>query len=197
MDLSGGTIQVMLVLLPGFLSSTILNAITARSPRTNLIIVFEALAFSLAVYIVSVIFMAVLMIKAIGDTNLLYTTIQYLVVGIVAIILPCAIGFSINHDIHMSLLRSLGITRRTARESVWADIFNDQHRRYVVVNLRNGQRIQGWPLYYSDTPEEGTLFLEEPAWINADGKMESMKKYGILLPREVIETIEFCHIEAE
>ena len=41
----------------------------------------------------------------------------------------------------------------------------------MVVHLDDGKRVRGWPQYYSDTPEEGLLYLHHPAWIAKDNSV--------------------------
>ncbi len=86
-----------------------------------------------------------------------------------AILFALVVGASITHDFHMRILRWMRITYRTARDSTWIDIFIDQ-RRYVEVAFTDGRRLFGWPLYYSNRPEEGLLYLYDAAWIDGDGK---------------------------
>ena len=50
MDLTSESFSILIVLLPGFLSMTVLNAITVRQDRDNLTKLFEALAFSFLAY---------------------------------------------------------------------------------------------------------------------------------------------------
>lgn len=84
-----------------------------------------------------------------------------------AVLFALAAGASITHDFHMRILRWMRLTHRTARDNTWIDIFIDQ-RRYVEVTLTDGRRLFGWPLYYSNQPEEGLLYLYDPAWIDDD-----------------------------
>ena len=86
------------------------------------------------------------------------------------------------------------LTHRTARDNTWIDIFFDQ-RRYVEVTLTDGRRLFGWPLYYSSHPEEGLLYLQDPAWID-NGEYVDLNAHGILLTsKDRIESIVFTQLE--
>jgi hypothetical protein len=96
----------------------------------------------------------------------------------------------------MKIARKLLITRRTARTSVWFDVFYDI-KKHIIINFENGRRIFGWPMYYSNDPEKQYIFLHQPAWIVKDAK-KGEEKYvdlaieGILItPEQRIESIEF------
>ena len=59
------------------------------------------------------------------------------------------------------------------------DVFTEQ-KRYVIVNLADGRRVFGWPMYYSNNPEEGCLYLYD-AWINDEGKYIDLRIHGLFL----------------
>ena len=112
-----------------------------------------------------------------------------------AILFALLVGASITHDFHMKILRYIRFTYRTARDSTWIDIFIDQ-RRYVEVAFTDGRRLFGWPLYYSNQPEEGLLYLYDAAWIDADGKYVDLDAHGILLTKkDDIASIVFTNLE--
>jgi len=199
MNVTFETLAVLAILLPGFLASAILNAVIVRKPLDAFSRLLEALAFSAAIYSVPVV------VVFVGGTNLgvfqsgissgdYPAGVGYfaLAVLLLTIAIPILAGASITHDVHMRLLRKLKITDKTARETVWFDVFTDISDRYVVVNLRDGRRLLGWPQYYANTPEEGTIYLFDPYWINNNrGQNISLGRHGILISKEMIEMIEF------
>ena len=93
------------------------------------------------------------------------------------------------------MLRWMRLTHRTARDNTWIDIFVDQ-RRYVEVTFTDGRRLFGWPHYYSNHPEEGLLYLYDPAWIDGNGNYIDLDAHGIqLTKRDGIESIVFTNLE--
>ena len=68
--------------------------------------------------------------------------------------------------------------------SVWSDVFHDI-RAYVFVEFADGRRVRGWPRYFSDTPEEGSIFLEQAAWLREDGTPEEIEGPGMLITRNM------------
>ncbi|MCY4593491.1 MAG: DUF6338 family protein [Bryobacterales bacterium] len=112
-----------------------------------------------------------------------------------AILLALIVGASITHDVHMRMLRWMRLTHRTARDNTWIDIFIDQ-RRYIEVTFTDGRRLFGWPQYYSNHPEEGLLYLYDPAWIDGNGNYIDLDAHGILLTKkDRIESIIFTKLE--
>ncbi len=198
MDVSFETIAVLAVLLPGFLASAILNAVVVRKPLDSFSKLLEAFAFSAAIYSVPVVVVFVRGANLGGLQSELSSGhipegAGYFAVFVflLTIVIPILAGASITHDLHMRLLRKLKITDKTARETVWFDVFTDISDRCVVVNLCDGRRLLGWPQYYANTPEEGTIYLFDPYWINNRGQNVSLGRHGILITKEMIETIEF------
>ena len=198
MSLTGETILVLFFLLPGFISSSILNAIATRKQKNGVASVVEALAFSIWIYALTSL--------ASGDSPKLVplgessgllllhpiTSPKYLGIMLIAAVgTPMLLGMSITRDWHMSILRWLRVTNRTARDTVWTDVFTDIKDRYIVANLTDGRRIYGWPQYYSNDPEEGMLYIYAPYWISEDGDYVPMGRHGILLKAEFIQSIEF------
>ena len=110
-------------------------------------------------------------------------------VGIASILGACIVN-----DWHMKFARLLRLTKKTARSSVWIDVFYDINR-HVIINFKNGRRIFGWPKYFSDDPEKEYIFLHHPAWIvQEDGKSKYIRLNieGVLItPGQKIESIEF------
>jgi len=90
----------------------------------------------------------------------------------------------------MKLARNLRITMKTARASVWLDVFSDLDK-HIIINFENGQRIYGWPMYHSSKPENPHIYLFNPAWIQED-EFVDLNIEGILItPKQKIDSIEF------
>ena len=64
----------------------------------------------------------------------------------------------------------------------------------MVVHLKDGRRIYGYPLHYSDGPEERAVHLEPAFWLteDKDGKTQQSQPTALLLDKNIgIEFIEF------
>jgi hypothetical protein len=56
-------------------------------------------------------------------------------------------------------------------------------KRYIVLNLKDGRCIMGWPLLCPNYPQQGHFVLERAKWlIDNDGKTD-------ILPLETIDKI--------
>lgn len=190
------TISVLLVLLPGFLSSAILDALVVRKGRDLASRVLEALVFSFLIYAIS---SAILQRDAQGaslsDTGVGFEGTDLLLILGVALAIPLLLSVSINNDLHMRLLRKIKVTSRTSRDAVWLDVFTGQ-RAYVIVNFADGRRLFGWPMYYSDSADDGHLYLHDPAWITEGGTYLELERGIFIVDADVVETIEFLDLDA-
>jgi len=104
---------------------------------------------------------------------------------------------SLTNDWAGRILRRLRVTQRTSNSSVWNDTFRS-YGGYVLVELTDGRLILGWVRYFADREEQASLFLEDAAWVDPDGKRVQVEGSGILLTRESgIKNLMFVKGEAE
>jgi hypothetical protein len=200
MNISGEALAVFLLLMPGFLSSAVLNAIVVRQTKDRVGSIIEALVFSFVIYAILTPFgrsPVDLEVTSTGSYRPIVTPELLLYAMGLAVGLALLLGFSITNDYHMKLLRKTKVTVSTARINTWLDIFIDQ-RRYVVVTFADGRRLFGWPEYYSNDTTEGLLYVSDPAWIGEDGEYTDLDVHGMLLTnKDRIESIVFTHLTSK
>lgn len=209
-------LQVFIFLIPGFIASIILNALVVRKEKSEFSKVVEALVFALLIYTASACFsrsfpLTQLELSGNAETRetesaekvsdglptRTRTLIEYDRKGLALLFIfsctfPIAVAVFINRDWHMKLARKCGITSKTASDSVWQDVFRDK-TGYVVLEFEDRRRLYGWPEFYSDTPQEGFIFLKDAAWIDAEGKCLEQDSQGILVtPSSKIRFINFA-----
>lgn len=186
-------LQILIFLIPGFISATILDALVVRKEKKELGKIIEALIFSMLIY---TIYSAVSGRSPIALNQIeksitySYDSKSFLWLGLFSIGIPVVLSFLITNDLHMKAARTLLISKRTARSSTWFDVFYDR-KRDIIINFENGRRIYGWPEYYSEDPEKPYIFLHKPAWIKEE-EFVDLNVEGILItPEQKIECIEF------
>ncbi len=196
------TVNILLLLVPGFISTRILDTIIHRKEQEISATLFEALTFSFAIYALANLFIEwkpifhatkqgeLAKYEFSTDGNLI------IIITILTIIVPTTIGAILHHDLILKLFRVLHITDKTSRDTTWQDVFVEQ-KRFVVIHLKDGRRIYGWPMYYSNDPIEGFIYLFQPAWIADHGKYIECGTHGMLIQLENIDFIEFMKEESE
>lgn len=196
-------LAVLLVLLPGFLAARLVHSFCFRPDQTELDKVVEALLYSFIVYVsyIAIFKSAPVYVidQRLSDSTHSYSlslhATDFLYLLLIAVGLALLVSFSITNDLHMRLARSLKFTERTSRPTIWNDVFY-ANSGYVQVQFLDGRRILGEILYFSDTPEEASLFLGNAAWIAADNTTTDVPGPGILVTKNMpIETIMFLKNE--
>jgi hypothetical protein len=177
-----------------------MEMILVRRSRDNFARLVEALVLSFIIYAVLVAVLGEPLVVPLDRDSLSpFAVSRTFILGavVLAVLIPLGFGFLDARDIHMKVLRKLGLTAKTSRDTTWLDVFMD-NRSYVIVNLSGQRRVFGWPKYYSNTPEEGLLFLQNPSWIDANGSYRPLDVRGLfLVERGAIESIEFLKLTAE
>ncbi|MBN6152781.1 hypothetical protein JR065_20840 [Xanthomonas sp. AmX2] len=96
-----------------------------------------------------------------------------------------------NKDIPHKWLRRWGnLTLRTSYPSEWFCAFSAL-KKPIVLNFKDGRRLQGWPKEWPVDPMAGQFLLEDPAWIVDDAYLELPQIDSLLIPVDQIEFVEF------
>ncbi len=186
-------LQILIFLIPGFIASAVLNALVVRKDKNEFGRIVEALVFTLIIFTIYSLFSdkSPVALSTVGDNmTYSYDSHAFLYLVAISVILPVVMSFLVTHDLHMRLSRKLHISKKTARTSVWVDVFYDLDN-YVIVNFKDGRRIYGWPTYFSTDPDQQYVFLSNAAWIEETEFKPLEGAEGILITPELeIESIE-------
>ena len=182
-------LQILLILLPGFAAAYVVQQLATRRGQSDLERVIEALLFSFIIYVC---FNAATrgglpfqVQQDKGSDSVVWISDH---LGILAVI---TFGFAIIAVVYINrdgnrFFRRIGLTERTTRNSIWTDIFESEagEEQVVQVELSGGRSVLGVLLYYSDNPEESSVFVTQAAWVAPDGKKIPIPGQGILLTKE-------------
>jgi len=196
MEITQETINVLFLLIPGLISARFMETVITRDSLDNFGKISEALVFSFVIYVL--VDMAVewqplvtqqkqgesYQVSLIANTQVLAVTLLF------SVVVPLVVGWFIHNDIHTKAFRWLKITDKTSRSTVWQDVYVSE-KRHVLVVLKDGRRIYGWPMYYSHRPKESYLYLFQPAWVDDQGEFTECGTHGILISNSDIEFVEF------
>lgn len=203
MNITYETLNILFLLIPGFISTTILNSVATRKNKDNFGKITEALIFSFLIYaITNIVYEWAPLMTSIQDEEttssyVLSSDAKLIIVTLsLSIVIPLIIGALIHNDLHTKVFRLLKITDKTSRSSVWQDSYINEKRR-VTVTLKDERRIYGWPMYYSHDPQDSHIYLFQPAWLNDEGEYIECGTHGMLIKNEDIDIIEFMKKENE
>lgn len=193
LDKLSALIPILLFLLPGLVTTGVVNALVVRKPKDAFDKIIEALIFTMLniALFVAVRWLLELIPKIQFARDNFYT------VGNISLITGCSITVALvtaaemNNEWLLQKLRNWRITRKTAKPSTWIETLA-QSQRFVVVHLTDGRRVYGWPTFYSDTAEERAIYLESASWLGDDNEVLNDPLISILLDKDSgISFIEF------
>lgn len=181
----------MVVLLPGLLATAVVNALCVREKRTEFDKVVDALLHTFVVIAAYAIVVGKIPLELHAtfegnETTYSLETIRGPFIALLLISLAWSVVFAAvdNNDLVFRVLRLCHVTTRTARSTVWHDVFSSYGPKgYVQVVLEDGTSVLGYLRKYSETPAEASLFLEDAAWVGEDGKVIPVDGPGILLTK--------------
>jgi Family of unknown function (DUF6338) len=183
-------LMALLILLPGFLTAELVRVLSTRRRRSEFDKVIQAFIYSFLVYVCFTALrgsfpITVHVESAEGATHYLpeFHFWPLLELTLIAGLMALAVATMMNHDFPLSYFQKWGITQRTFRPTVWNDCFR-LPTEYVQVELADGRQVIGWLCYFSDTPEDASLYLEDAAWRKEDGTTVPIDGPGILITKE-------------
>jgi hypothetical protein len=217
LPVDNSTLGVFLLLLPGFVTLIVERSLAYQREEAGTTTVAKALVYSFVIYAVFYVFALIWRLLAdLANLNLdkmdifhdqtVTHGLKVLLLLVVSILLGLGIARLKMTDWHMRRARKMHLTKRTARSSIWIDIFQDyfagkgekrkEEKRekgaWVTVHLKDGRRIFGWPQYYADAFEDGpVLFLNDAKWINRKNEEFKIAAPGIFVMGSEIKYIEF------
>ncbi|WP_448248028.1 DUF6338 family protein [Thalassotalea agariperforans] len=203
MKITYETLNLLLLLIPGLLSSRIIQLMERKIDQNNLRIIVDVLMYSFLIYLaVEVLYKwsPIFTITKNNDGTFSYQSIadftSVSITIILAIIFPITVGAIKHRDLHMLLLRAIRVTNKTSRETAWDDVFTNSNR-YITVHFKDERRLTGWPMYYSNSPDEGFIYLYDAAWLDDNNNYIETNSHGILINKEDALLIEFLKHDKE
>lgn len=203
MDIDLELLKVLTVLLPGFVTTGIIHSLCVEEVKTDLDKIVRALVYSFLTYCFLTITRSVISLfhhKQLPSLDVALTipknACDVVMLLSIAVILGLVVSLYREHDGHR-WLRKLKITSRSTRFKIWHDVFIDKRNCDVALVLKDGRQLFGWPEYYSDDSEDGSIFLTQARWYyyNENNELidESVPDPGILI--RCADNIDFIQFQ--
>jgi hypothetical protein len=184
-------LQVFLILLPGFSAAYAVQALATRRTQSDLERIVEALVFSFVIYVCYIPlnggklpFHVEHDLTGKADDTVLWEPTQLFWLAAVTVVFALLAVAYIRFDGNR-FFRAAGLTERTTRNSIWNDILEREaiDNQPVQVELGDGRNVLGILLYYSDASEDGSVYLTQASWVDANGQTVPIPGPGILLTK--------------
>jgi hypothetical protein len=191
--------DLLLYLTPGFLTAWIFFGLTAYPRSSPFERIVQALVFTAIVQtIVIVIRWAVV---AIGRNYFVLGTWTDNVGVVWSFLIALALGLGVarcaNWDLVHQQLRKYGFTANTSYPSEWFSAFKRKDL-FIILNLRCGRRIHGWPEEWPDHPDSGQFVLSHSEWLLKDkSRIPLLQAECLVIPAAQVSYVEFMKPESE
>jgi hypothetical protein len=200
---SQAALNVLLFLLPGFVSQWVQEYLSAHRSSSDVATVRNALIFALVNYLFYsflVLLSQVLIVSrspfptlpsmptiyvgTSGQLDLHARQVEGLVALLFASLVAGGIAAKCSEGpwLHKKL-QALRLTRKNSQLDVWYDTFSEFRGHWCRVCFKDGSKITGWVYFFSDDPEKRELFLAEAYVEYADGTRGELEGPGVLIPR--------------
>lgn len=191
-NLTSDLISLLHYLLPGFLAAWIFYSFTSFKKPTEFERIIQALIFTIIIQSISHLTKKLLLF--IGNFASIGAWDNDVAI-IISLIIATALGFTFtfysNNDKFHTLIRKANISKETSYPSEWYGEFSTKIT-YVVLHLKDGRRIYGWPKEWPSTPNIGHFSLLEAAWLDNENKETVLHTVdSILINSENVEMVEF------
>jgi hypothetical protein len=184
-------LQIFLILLPGFSAAYIVQALATRRTQSDFERIVEALVFSFLIYVCYIPLNGGKLPFHIQhdptgklEDTVLWEPAQLAWLAAVSVLFALLAVAYIKFDGHR-IFRAMRLTERTTHNSIWNDVFEHEaiDGQPIQVELVDGKNVLGVLMYYSDDSEDGSIYLKQASWVDADGQPVEIPGPGILLTR--------------
>ena len=186
-------VTVLAFLLPGLVSVIVFYALTSHPKPSELERIVQALAFTIASQVISSVAVHIFDFDQTADEWPEFSVV--VLPFCISVILALIAATATNHDFPHSLLRKIGITRETSYSSEWYGAFAENEGQYVVLHLKNGNRLLGWPEEWPGKPNQGHFRMSDCEWLVEADKEPHPKMWVLLVPAQDVNMVEFIKTE--
>ena len=191
MDWANNTTEVLYFLVPGFIAAAVYYGLTSAPKPSTFERIVQALIFTVIIQGLS---------KLVSLTGLLeeetWKAVAPSVNVAIAVIMGLTVVFLANKDLPHRWLRRWHITRETAYPTDWYGVFANNPGCFVVLYLRDGRRLYGWPKQWPGSEHERLFVIELPRWITDDEKLMDAGN-AVVVQAEDVGMVDFVDMLPE
>ena len=191
-------VQVIIFLLPGFLTAKVIDLLVIRRALDSFDKVVQAVVFT---FVNMIGFNLLRFAIEHFEGKQLFNRHDFFTAGNLGLMVLCSVSvgflcaFEMNKEPVLKTIRKWGWTKKTYKPGVWTETFQFAEK-FVVVHLQDGRRVYGWPRFYSDQDNERALFLEEASWLNDQNGLLNDPRISIFLDEKSgIQLVEFLDFQ--
>lgn len=191
-ELSKDLVALLQYLAPGLVVAWVFFGLTSHNKPSQFERVVQALIFTVVIQLL--VASEKLVAEALGHWFIVgpWTDSSALLAALLtALVLGVTLSACANADSLHSLSRRLGITSRTSHPCEWFGIFKG-YPRFVVLQLKDGSRVFGWPKVWPSEPGAGHFFITSASRTVNDEDQDLAHLEGILIDAKDVSWVEFA-----
>jgi hypothetical protein len=190
-ELSKDVVALLQYLAPGFIMAWVYYGLTSHNKPSQFERLVQALIFTVVIQalVIGEQAFAEMVGKKLSfgtwssSSQLIASLLTALVLGFLAAVV-------INGDAFHRTARKLGISTRSGHPCEWFGIFKE-YPRYVVLQLKDGTRIYGWPTVWPSEYDKGHFFITSALRSVGEMDQELDALEGILIDARDVASVEF------
>ena len=87
-------------------------------------------------------------------------------------------------------LRDRNVTKQSSYPSEWFSAFV-QNDRFITLHLIDERRVLGWPVEWPPESDNGQFVMQDPHWLDEDGKSLPSGAEYLLIDSAKVKWVEF------
>lgn len=189
-------VALLSYLLPGFMAAWVYFGLTSFPKPSQFERVIQALIFTVFVQFFVGIVKYLLIELDIFTSSQWTQTIELRFSVVFALAIGLFVARFANNDWVHAILRKLKFTKETSHPSEWFGVFS-QNPTYIVLHLKDGRRLYGWPREWPSQPANGHFSISEAEWLvehEEPIKLEGVR--CILIPATEVDLVELMDFDS-
>lgn len=190
-ELSQDIVTLLQYLAPGLVVAWVYYGLTSHVKPSQFERVVQALIFTVVVQVL--VLGEQFIAESIGRLFVLgewSPNVQLVSSMVTALVLGVGMSASVNADAFHRWMREAGISKRSGHPCEWFGIFSE-YQRYVVLQLKDGTRIYGWPKVWPSEYARGHFFITNVLRSVGDQEQELDTLDGLLVDVHDVSSVEF------
>lgn len=190
-ELSKDVVALLQYLAPGFMMAWVYYGLTSHAKPSQFERVVQALIFTVVIQACVIGERAFAQMVGTRVSFGIWSPSSQLIASLLtALVFGFLVSAVVNGDAFHRVVRKLGISTRSGHPCEWFSIFTE-YPRYVVLQLKDGTRIYGWPTVWPSEYDKGHFFITSAMRSVGEVDQELDSLVGILIDARDVASVEF------
>ena len=192
---SSEIVAVITFLLPGFVAAAVFYSLTSHPKPGDLDKIVQALVFTMVGRAAG---QGIELAASAFGLETAWAAQWDLAMSVaIAVTVAFLAAWVANTDWLYAILRKIGVTNESSHPSEWYSALAINSVSYVILNLRDGRRLYGWPEDWPSRPDSGHFRITEAQWLSGDNPIAESKAIEMVVPASEVVIIEFLNRQEE